>query len=100
GGPEGEGEGLRAVAEVVAPDALEDDRPGQHLPRVAQEELEQRELRPGQLDPLAAAMDLARAGVELEVGEAELPGAVGGRAPEQRPQTREQLLERERLHHV
>ena len=37
-------------AEVVAPDALEDDRAREHLARVAQEELEQRELGPGQLD--------------------------------------------------
>ena len=38
-------ERVRAEAEVVAPDALEDDRAGQHLARVAQEQLEQRGTR-------------------------------------------------------
>ena len=48
-------ERVRAVAEVVAPDAVEDHRAGQHLPRVAEEELEQRELGAGQGERLVAA---------------------------------------------
>src|SRR4051794_30389118 len=43
-------EGLRARPEVVAPHALEDLRPRQHLARIAHEQLEQQELRAGQLD--------------------------------------------------
>src|SRR6185312_4798707 len=93
-------EGVRREAEVVAPDALEDQRPRQHLARVEEEQLEQRELGPRQLDPLAAARHLARAGIELDVGEAErLAGAVAG-AAQQRADAREQLLERERLRQV
>src|SRR5581483_6702649 len=50
---------VRAVADVVAPDAVEDDRAGQNLLRVAQEELEQRELGAGELQLAVAAPDLA-----------------------------------------
>ena len=50
-------ERVGAEAEVVAPDALEDHRPGQHLPRIEQEELQQRELGARQLDRIAAAVD-------------------------------------------
>src|SRR5213075_3181009 len=67
--PDVDVERVRAVAEVVAPDALEDHRPCQHLSRVEQEQLQQGELRSRQLDRLAAAADFTRAGIELEVGE-------------------------------
>ena len=95
-------ERVRGEAEVVAPDALEDDRPRQHLARVEQEQLEQRELGARQLDPLLSARDLARARVELEVGEAERVAAraVVAGTTQQRPHARQQLLERERLGQV
>src|SRR5512133_1311580 len=48
-------ERIGSEAEVVAPHALEDDRARQHLARVAQEQLEEREFRPRQLDQAAAA---------------------------------------------
>src|SRR6476660_1854853 len=68
-------ERVRREAEVVAPDALEDDRTGEHLARVAQEQLEQRELRSRQLDRATVAMHVARAEVERDVCEGEnLPG--------------------------
>jgi hypothetical protein len=96
-------ERVRREAEVVAPDPLEDQGAGQHLARVAQEQLQQRELGAGQVDPLAAARHLASAGVELEVGEAqEVHSAVVlvAAAAEQGADSREQLLERERLRQV
>src|SRR5579859_176357 len=43
-------ERIRGRPEVVAPDPLEDQGAGEHLPRVAEEELEQVELRPRELD--------------------------------------------------
>src|SRR5437016_12527653 len=93
-------ERVRAVGAVAAPAALEDDRPRQHLPRVPQEELEERELGPRQLDQLAAAPHLARARVELEVGEAEHLARAVAAAAEEGADAREQLLERERLRDV
>src|SRR5919107_1706385 len=62
-------ERVRGKAEVVTPDALEDDRARQHLARVAQEELEQRELGARQLDRAPTALDVACAQVERNVGE-------------------------------
>ena len=64
-------ERVRAEAEVVAPDALEDHRPGQHLPRVEQEELQQSELGARQLDRIAAAVHEPCRRVERDVGELE-----------------------------
>jgi hypothetical protein len=93
-------ERVRGEAEVVAPDALEDQRPRQHLAGVEQEQLEQRELRARQLDHFAAALHLTGAGVELEVGEAKRLARAVARAPQQRAHAREQLFERERLGQV
>ena len=56
-------------AEVVAPDPLVDLRAGEHLPRVAQEELEQVELGARELQPPLAAGRLARRRVERQVRE-------------------------------
>src|SRR6184192_3462595 len=81
-------ERVRAVAEVVAPDSLEDHRSRQHLPWVQHEELEQRELRSRQLDRLAAALDLARARIELEIGELQGLARAVGRAAQERAQAR------------
>ena len=94
-------ERVRAVAEVVAPDAVEDHRPRQHLPRVAQEQLEQRELGPRQDELLAATGHLAGTGVQLEVGEAERGRlVVGAESAQKRPDARDELLEGERLDEV
>src|SRR6476646_3306864 len=64
-------ERVRRRTEVVAPHALEDARPRQHLSRVAQEELEQREFGPRELDRPSAPAHLACSQVELEIGEAQ-----------------------------
>src|SRR4029079_10987715 len=56
-------------SEVVAPHALEDDRPRQHLARIAEEELEQRQLCTGEVRPRASASPLTRPEVELEIRE-------------------------------
>src|SRR6187549_944026 len=64
-------ERVRAGTEVVPPDALEDDGAREDLPRVPEEELEQRELGPREIDRTLATADLARAEVELEVREAQ-----------------------------
>jgi hypothetical protein len=93
-------ERIGARAEVVAPDALEDDRARQHLPGIPQEQLEQRELGARELDRRVAAPDLARSEVELEVGEPQsrVRGlVVARRAPEQRAQPSEELRQGERL---
>ena len=63
-------EGVGRRAEVEAPDALEDDRASEHLTRIAQKELEQRELGSRQLDRSSPRAHLSRAEIELEVGEA------------------------------
>jgi len=47
---------------------VEDHLAGQDLPGVAQQQLEQQELRAGQLDQAAVAADLVGAGVKFEVG--------------------------------
>src|SRR5262245_14029544 len=62
-------ERVRGRAEVVTPHALEDDRAGQHLTGVAQEELEERELGAREIDRPLPAPNLTRAEVELEVRE-------------------------------
>jgi len=94
-----DGQGVGGGAEVVAPDALEDRPALEHLARVAQEQLEQEELGLGQVDRPVAAADVARHGVEHEVGEAEL--LVGRLDPsQQRAQPRLQLAQRERLDQV
>ena len=62
--------------------------------------LEQRELRLGELHRPITAGHLAGGRVERQVRVAELLSGVAVRPPEQRPQPREQLLERERLDDV
>jgi len=50
---------VRGGLEVEAPDLVEQDRPGQHLLRVAQEQLQQSEFHAGEGDPAVAAAHLA-----------------------------------------
>ena len=65
------------------------------------EQLEQRELGARQVDHAVAALHLMGRRVELEVPEAQhLPAGAQPRAPQQRPQPREQLVEGEGLHDV
>src|SRR5207248_10278757 len=52
-------ERVRREAEVVTPDTLEDDRASEHLARVEQKQLEQRELRAGELDWIAVPPHLS-----------------------------------------
>src|SRR5207244_11726597 len=77
-------EGVRCEAEVVTPDSLEDDRAREHLPWVRHEELEQGKLRAGELDGLPAAANLARSGIELEIGELQALVLAVGCTPQQR----------------
>ena len=89
------------MAEVVAPDTLVDQRAWQHLARVAHEQLEEVRLGRRQLEAAAGPSGVHRPQVEREVGEAQhVGGLLFERGPEQRPQPREQLLERERLRQV
>ena len=67
---------VRRERRVIAPDPLVDQPAGEHLARVAEEELEQLELDRAQLDLSPAAARVARQQVELEVGERELLRAV------------------------
>ena len=88
-------------AEVVAPDPLEDDRARQHLPRVAHEELEQRELGPRQLDrPAAARTSRVPGSSSRSAKRSDVAVVLVARPAQQRAHAREQLLERERLRHV
>src|SRR3954451_2934857 len=64
-------ERVRARAEVIAPDALEDLPAGEHLAGVAEEELEHEELRAGELDRAAVAGHGVAGGVQLEAGVAQ-----------------------------
>src|SRR5262249_26422876 len=57
-------------SEVVPPDPLEDDRARQHLARIPEEQLQERELRAREIDRPPAAAHLACARIELEVREA------------------------------
>jgi hypothetical protein len=86
------------VAEVVAPHALVDERAGQHLTRVAQEELEQVRLGRRQLEASPAASRVHRAEIERQIGKAEdVRRFLLESAPQECAQPREQLFERERL---
>ena len=68
---------------------------------MAHEQLEQRELRAGQLEPPLAAVDVVREPVEGEVLEAENARTVVlTAASQQRSYTREQLAQRERLDEI
>src|SRR3954469_6703545 len=64
-------ERVRARAEVVAPDALEDLRAGEHLARVLEEHGQQLELGARELERALPAAGLPGAAVEHEVGEAQ-----------------------------
>ena len=69
-------ERVRAGAEVIAPDVLEDRRARQHLAGVAQEHLEQQELGAGEREQPLAAPRLVGARVQAQVLEDELAVAV------------------------
>ena len=67
-------------AEVVAPHALEQLRAAEHLARVLEEHLQQRELGARQLERALAAPHLVRARVEHEVGEAQVAARTAPRS--------------------
>src|SRR5262245_27794604 len=69
--PDANVERVRFRAEVEPPHAREDERARQHLARVAQEQLEQRELGQRQLEPFAAPNDFVRGGIEGEIRESQ-----------------------------
>ena len=85
--------------EVVAPDGLEDLGPAQDPARIAQEQLQQRQLRLGQLQAPAAAFGPAAAQVQFDVGEAQHLG-LRAAAPQQGPEPGPQFLQSEGLGQV
>src|SRR6185437_5522594 len=94
-------ERVRGMAEVVAPDALVDEGAGQHLARIAHEQLEQVRLRRRQLEAAAAAAGVHRAEVERQVREAQQgTRLLRLRTAQQRTQAREELLEVVRLRQI
>src|SRR5262245_35870990 len=94
-------ERIRRPAEVVSPDALGDEGAWKDLARVEQKQLQQEELHSRELDPARTALHLEGSAVEREIGKAEDRVCdVGGRAPDERVQARDQLLERERFDEV
>src|SRR5919197_4649633 len=99
-GPNVDVDDIRLAQEVVAPNALEDQVAGEHLAGMAHQELEQLVLAGGQLDPAIAAADLARAGVELQVGQPKDLRPVRRRSAQERPHSGDQLVEDERLGQV
>src|SRR5437879_6420297 len=64
-------EGIGAGAEIVAPHLLEDPRPGEDHPRVAQEELQQAELGARELELALAPPDLHGLQVQHHVADLE-----------------------------
>ena len=91
---------VRCKAQVVAPHALEEGRPGQHLPRMEHEQLEESELSARQVDRAAGTSHLARDRVELEIREVQGAVVAGGSPAQQRAQAGEELAERERLDEI
>lgn len=80
---------------------LEEDRPGEHLAGMAQEELEQQELCAGQLQPAVTAPDLVGPKIEGEIGESQaLARTCHLAAAQQGSQPRQELLEGEGLDQV
>src|SRR5579875_275148 len=94
-------QGVRARAEVIAPDLLEDLRAGEDHSRMAEEELKQPELGTGELHLTLTPAHLHRAQVHDDVGvpEQALLG-LGGGTPQERPDTGEELVEGEGLDQV
>ena len=92
---------VRARAEVIAPHVLEDDRAGEHLLGVAQEQLEQQELGAREVQRALPAPGLVGEPVQAQVLEAQRLLLVDlVRSPEQRAHARHQLAQGERLDEV
>src|SRR5262245_51555078 len=86
--------------QVEAPDEAEELVARQNLARVRQEELEQRELRDGELDGEPGIDDFARCRVEREVGKAKNLGPGRSLAAEECAEPGEQLDQDERFRNV
>ena len=74
-----DGQRIGPRVEVVAPDPVEDDLAGEDLAGVAQQELEEVELDPGQGERAVSPAGLAGSRVELQIGEAQDLTVVAGR---------------------
>jgi hypothetical protein len=69
--PDVDVEGVRRRSEAVTPHPIEDHVAGEHEALVAEEQLEQFELEPGECDRAIAAAHLPRPGVEDEIAMAQ-----------------------------
>src|SRR5436190_20064936 len=70
-------ERVRGRAEVVSPHPLVDHRPGEDLAGVSHEQLEQLELRPGQLDRPGAEASFPHVEIERQSIEAQVAPVTG-----------------------
>src|SRR5438105_3144779 len=94
-------EGIGGGTEVIAPHVLEDLRAGQDLAGVAEEELEEEELRFGQLDRPVAPTHLVGPRVEHQICEPQrLTLSVLTRPTKQRPQAGLELPQGKRFDQV
>ena len=90
--------GVALVREV--PHVFDQLRPRQDLAGVTHQVFEERELARGELDHRLITRHAPGGGIELEVPDPEDRRPLGGAAPHQRAQARQQLGERERLGQV
>src|SRR2546428_12519840 len=78
--------------EVEPPHVLDQHRPCEDAAGVSHEVFEQRPLPCGVLDPPPGSLDLARGGVEREIGQAQYRRAPPPAAPEKPPPPGHELL--------
>src|SRR5581483_4350230 len=89
-----------AALERDVPGAVEELRPRQRDAGAAHEQLEKGELLRGEVELVAAAPGSMGRGVEAQVADLEDGGTLDRSAPGERPKTRQELLEGERLRQV
>src|SRR5581483_7566322 len=90
----------RATLERHVPGSVEEADARERLAGVSHEQLEQRELLRRELELGVAAPRAVRGRIEPQVVDLEQRRPLAGRAADERPQPRNQLRERERLHEV
>src|SRR5581483_1696091 len=79
---------------------LEQRGPGEHLPRAAHEQLEEREAFGAQFDRRTGPGDLAGGGIEFEVADGEPDRTLLDLPADEGPEPGREFLERERLREV
>src|SRR5579875_1955951 len=94
---------VRVDLEVVSPNLLQDERPRENARRIPHEKLEQFKFTRGQIHPYAGSDDFPGRKVDVKVVVAELltlPRRGSLSAADERPNTCQHFLNRERLHDV